>query len=105
MLPPLALQVIAGFTAPLTVALKAVVAFTVFVGAAGLIADTDTAPTVTVAVAVTGSPAALVTVSVNVVEAVSDPVPYAVPEATDPTPWFTLPAPPVNTAVSVVLPP
>jgi hypothetical protein len=64
MVPPVALQVMPAFTAPETVAVKVVLVLTVFVGAAGLMAETLTALTVTVAVAVALSPAALVTVKV-----------------------------------------
>jgi hypothetical protein len=64
MLPPLALQVMSVFTAPATVAAKVVLVLTVLVGLAGLMAEIDTALTVTVAVAVALSPAALLTVSV-----------------------------------------
>jgi hypothetical protein len=64
MAPPVALQVIAGLAAPLTVAEKVTEAFTNWVELDGVMADTDTVPTVTVAVAVATSPAAFVTVSV-----------------------------------------
>src|SRR5438445_10819093 len=61
--------------------------------------------TVTVTVAVTETPTELVTVSVKVVVAERGPVDTGVPLVTVPTPWSTMPVPPLNTAVSVVLVP
>jgi ATP-dependent protease HslVU (ClpYQ) peptidase subunit len=56
MLPPLALHVIAGFTAPLTEAEKVVAVPTVLVGLAGATADTTTGLTLIVRIEVTMVP-------------------------------------------------
>ena len=61
--------------------------------------------TVTVTVAVTETRTELVTVSVKVVVVERGPVDTGVPLVTAPTPWSTVPVPPLNTAVSVVLVP
>ena len=57
------------------------------------------APTATEVEAVALSPAALVTVSVNVVLEARAPVPAATPLVTGPIPWSMLPVPPENRAV------
>ena len=62
-------------------------------------------PTVTVVVAVTGSPAAFVTVRVKVVLEARAPVLAATPLPTLPMPWSMFPVPPEKTAVRRLPPP
>jgi hypothetical protein len=64
MVPPVAVQVMAVFDAPDTVAEKVMLLLVACEEFAGLTADTETVATVTEAEAVTASPAALVTVRV-----------------------------------------
>ena len=105
--PPVADQVSPFVAPPVAVAEKVVALPVVRVGAAGLMAPTLTACTVTVAEAVAVAPAAFVTVRVKVLvpDQFAVMAPVAAPEVTAPIPLSTLPVPPENVGVSVKVAP
>ena len=103
MVPALADQVMPLVTPPVAVAPKVVAVLIDRVAPAGLTAPTATVCGVTVRFEVLVVPAALVTVRTKALAAVMVPLGKVVPLVTTPTPWSTLPVPPLKVGVTGVL--